>query len=366
MSHGTVVNNTTPTPGGFATVDNRGTMTISDSTISDNVGDGVTNYQATITINNSSVSNNTTSGILNLGGGILTLNNSTVSGNAYSGLLAGASTSTVLNNSTVTGNTAPGDGGGIINDGTLTIQNTVVAGNSAEATGPDCYGTGSISSSGYNLIGNTSGCSFSPGTGDLTNVDAHLGLLIGAPGSTTYHPLLPGSPAINAGNPAGCMGSLGPLATDQRGAPRVGRCDMGAYEYVTPGSPADIHALSGSPQRAGPLRAFVKPLKAVVLDGMGSPVNNIAMTFSAPTSGASGTFSNTHTVTETAATNASGIADASPFTANRTMGSYTVTARISGVITTAKFALANFAWYVSPSGNNNSRLPEFKRCLRND
>jgi hypothetical protein len=53
--------------------------------------------------------------------------------------------------------------------------------------------------------------------------------LIGSPG---YHPLLPGSPAIDAGNPAGCTDHLGNLLnSDQRGVARVGRCDIGAYEY---------------------------------------------------------------------------------------------------------------------------------------
>jgi len=48
--------------------------------------------------------------------------------------------------------------------------------------------------------------------------------------------LLPGSPAIDAGNPGSCTDNHGhPLTTDQRGAPRPdkedtsGR-DMGAYE----------------------------------------------------------------------------------------------------------------------------------------
>ena len=48
--------------------------------------------------------------------------------------------------------------------------------------------------------------------------------------------LLPGSPAIDAGNPSGCTDDQGNLLkTDQRGQPRpdkedTGGCDMGAYE----------------------------------------------------------------------------------------------------------------------------------------
>ena len=111
----------------------------------------------------------------------------------------------------------------------MVLQNTVLAENWA-SLGPDCYEghpAYTIGSAGYNLIGDIFGCVISLTTGDLTNVDPKLGQWEGSPG---YHPLLSDSPAINAGNPAGCMGSTGLLTTDQRGAPRVGRCDIGAYE----------------------------------------------------------------------------------------------------------------------------------------
>jgi hypothetical protein len=109
----------------------------------------------------------------------------------------------------------------------MTLQNTIVAGNTASGTGPDC--SGAIGSSGYNLVGDTSGCTFTQTAGDLTDVDARLFPLIDSPG---YHPLLPGSPAIDAGNPAGCKDHQGnPLGTDQRGVARMGRCDIGSYEF---------------------------------------------------------------------------------------------------------------------------------------
>jgi uncharacterized repeat protein (TIGR01451 family) len=59
------------------------------------------------------------------------------------------------------------------------------------------------------------------------SADPKLGPLQGSPG---YHPLLYDSPAINGGNPDGCIGGTGPLSTDQRGFLRFGRCDIGAYE----------------------------------------------------------------------------------------------------------------------------------------
>jgi hypothetical protein len=63
-----------------------------------------------------------------------------------------------------------------------------------------------------------------------------LGPLQNNGGPTPTMALLPGSPAIDAGNPSGCTDGLGHLLkTDQRGMPRpdkedIGGCDMGAYE----------------------------------------------------------------------------------------------------------------------------------------
>src|SRR5207302_3758754 len=99
--------------------------------------------------------------------------------------------------------------------------------------GPDVKGT--FNSQDYNLIGNTSGASFTGTTAhNITNVNALLGLLANNGGPTLTHALLPGSPAIDAGN------SL--LATEQRGQPRTvddpsvanasggNASDIGAYE----------------------------------------------------------------------------------------------------------------------------------------
>ena len=51
-------------------------------------------------------------------------------------------------------------------------------------------------------------------------------------GPTQTRALQQGSPAIDAGNPNGCTDHQGnPLTTDQRGNPRHGPCDMGAFEF---------------------------------------------------------------------------------------------------------------------------------------
>jgi hypothetical protein len=365
-----------------------GILTVSDSTISGNSasgglgGGGILNEGAVV-LHTSAVSGNTASGGYGSGGGIrnegilalhnstisgnsawfgggihnsnvLTVNNSTVSGNMILYFGGGINNGGIvtLNSSTVSGNLA-GTGGGISTDGAVTLQNTILSGNAASEAGPDCSGI--VDTSGYNLVGNTSGCTFTPGVGDLTNLSARLDELIGIPGTPGYHPLRSESPAIDAGNPTGCTDDVGsPLDTDQRGAARVGRCDIGAYEYTVPGPAVSTYAFDGTPQYAPLFFAFDTPLQAAVLDSVGTPVSSTLVTFSAPASGASGTFADSGTFTTTAVTDEGGIATAATFTTNELAGSYTVTATADGVAAPASFLLFNARWYVAPGGSDAS------------
>jgi hypothetical protein len=245
-------------------IDNQGTLTINRSTITGNhaTGGGIGNLagggiynRGELTITGSTISGNTASSGFNTGqkvqgGGIytagtLTLSNSTVSGNsttasgdvdcgsAYGGGIYSLSVTLTLSNSTLSGNYASdcdlGHGGGIFSIyGTL--QNTIVANSTS---GGNCDGLG-LTSKGYNLSGDNT-CNFS-GPGDLNNTNPLLGPLQNNGGSTQTQALLPGSPAIDAGNPNGCTDGSGHLLkTDQRGAPRpdkedTGGCDIGAFE----------------------------------------------------------------------------------------------------------------------------------------
>ncbi|NIM94974.1 MAG: DUF11 domain-containing protein [Anaerolineales bacterium] len=238
INNSTISGNTAEDAGGISN-GGEGIMTINDSIISDNVvqdnGGGISNG-GDLTINNTLITGNTANrggGIFNVG--ILSLNNSTLSGNTATtggGLLReNCSCYTAdLNNSTISGNKAV-DGGGVYDygSGSITLRNTILAGNTATNSAPDCYDT--VYSSGYNLLGDTSGCTFAPTTGDLTGLDPQLGPLQDNGGPTSTHALLYGSPALDAGNPGGCTDEEGgALPTDQRGLPRVGRCDMGAFE----------------------------------------------------------------------------------------------------------------------------------------
>jgi len=210
-------------------------------------GGGITNSLGTVTLNNSTVSNNMAfywrrggsgGGIQN--SGTVNLNNSTVANNsAVGGVASGggidnSSTSLTaailqINNSTISGNFASYQGGGIENySASATIQNSIVA----NSSGGNC--SGAITSKGYNVSSDGT-CRLS-GPGDMHNTDPLLGPLQNNGGPTQTMALLPGSPAIDAGNPSGCTDGQGHLLkTDQRGMPRpdkedIGGCDMGAYE----------------------------------------------------------------------------------------------------------------------------------------
>jgi uncharacterized GH25 family protein len=107
-------------------------------------------------------------------------------------------------------------------------------------------------------------------------------------------------------------------------------------------APAGVFATGGTPQRASVSGAFGSPLVATVVDNLGNPMSGISVTFAAPNSGASGTFSN-HATSETDITDANGHAT-SIFTANATSGGYNVTAT-SGTLAPGNFVLSN-----TPSG----------------
>ena len=195
-----------------------------------------------------------------------------------------------LTNCTISGNSAASSGGGLFNDGgTVTLGNTIVAGNTATTSGPDVFGT--FASQGNNLIGKTDGSSGWVGS-DLTGTIAQplnplLAPLGNYGGPTQTMALLPGSPAIDAGNnaliPAG-------VTTDQRGLPRIvnGTVDIGAFES----SGFTIAVTSGSGQSADISEPFANPLVVTVTaNNANEPVAGGQVTFTAPASGASASLS---------------------------------------------------------------------------
>ncbi|MBL8093188.1 MAG: CSLREA domain-containing protein [Anaerolineales bacterium] len=232
--------------------------------IEDNVGGGLYTQSSTTTAIRSSVfsgNSNSSGGAIN-NSGDLTIVNSTLSGNTadFNGgaIINGGDAS--LFNVTVAANTAglsgtAGSGGGLSTvAGTTSLQNSIVADNAnlVSANTQDC--SGSYVSGGYNLIEDVVGCTI---TGDLattlTGVSANLDALAGNGGGLPTHRLLAGSPAINGGNPAGCLDELGlVLLVDQRNALRNGVCDMGAFEFNSPGVATATATATSSPVPATP------------------------------------------------------------------------------------------------------------------
>jgi hypothetical protein len=205
------------------------------------IGGGIANL-GTLNLADAGVISNTATfggGLANLG----TLNavNSTFSGNLArqggGGLANSTSAAASLSSVTIANNIADsdrdgsGDGGGISNEisGTVALSNTLLAGNfDRGGDAPDCSGT--IVSAGHNLIGDALGCALVTGLGDVVGQAARIGPLAFNGGPTPTHALLPGSPAIDAGDSLFCP------AADQRGVarPQGAACDIGAYEYRPP------------------------------------------------------------------------------------------------------------------------------------
>ena len=109
---------------------------------------------------------------------------------------------------------------------------------------------------------------------------------------------------------------------------------------VYAGDPATVSVKAGSPQSATVGTGFAV-LEAIVMDAYGNPVSGVTVTFTAPTSGATGAFAGASSAT--AVTDANGVATAPVFTAGTQAGGYTVTAGVAGVTTPASFSLTNNA-----------------------
>ena len=104
---------------------------------------------------------------------------------------------------------------------------------------------------------------------------------------------------------------------------------------INTSTPTGIVATAGTSQSTTVNTAFTTALQVTVSSG-GNPVNGATVTFTAPGSGASGSFSTG--TTATAKTNASGVATAPALTANTQSGAYSVTASVAGVATPASFS----------------------------
>jgi CSLREA domain-containing protein len=260
---GSIVSNNSNNDGAGGGISSAGALTIDASTVSGNAARGVfaagggidlLDVSGPVVIRNSTFTNNTA----RIGGGIharanrIDVINSTFSGNGTTedggGLYVAAGATglynvTIAYNRTNTGlsTRSTAEGAGIYREtgATLYFANSLIAGNSKlvpngdakPISDPDqCAGT--LSSLGNNLLSD-----IEPGhctiTGPYNVAALTLGTLQNNGGPTKTHALPAGSPAIDAGNVAGCVdGDGAAISTDQRGFPRPfgSRCDVGAFE----------------------------------------------------------------------------------------------------------------------------------------
>jgi CSLREA domain-containing protein len=269
-----------------------GTLTINTSTIRNNTtgnglssgcGGGISISGGTVAINRSTINNNTTSNGLDgsivfpgaMGGfgaglcmttGTVTVSNSTFSrnttgnggnGSGVAGMPGGdgggisaSAGNLTLNNVTISENAtgsggtgtpagAGGSGGGISRAvAIVNLRNTVIANNTVAAGGanPDC--SGALTSQGFNILKNGTGCTgLTEGSNnDRVGVDPMLDAagLADNGGPTQTITLLTGSPAIDTGDNALCetvdqRGQARPTDGDRNG---TATCDRGALEIT--------------------------------------------------------------------------------------------------------------------------------------
>jgi len=160
--------------------------------------------------------------------------------------------------------------------------------------------------------------------GNLATSDSSLVTATLAGGSSTYQA-------------SGGVATFSNAFVDTAGGYTLGATDgsLSASTSLTvvAGTPSQVDPAAGTPQSSTVGRPYSTNLAVLVTDAYGNPVSGVSVTFAAPPSGATGTFTGSATVT----TGSNGVATAPAFTANTTTGSFTITAF------SAAFQLTNVA-----------------------
>src|SRR5438067_2072693 len=257
-------------------------LTISNGSVLNTFGGGIYNFESALTVISCALAGNSALGQQGQGGGIfsngggaggaasLTIINSTFSGNAATtgGAIENNGSSGIANltisNSTLSGNSASFVGGGVDDHtasgtATVTITNSTLSENTSSnismfkggmldigntvlkaavsGVNLDIGKLATVTSHGYNVCSDNGG-GFLNGPGDQINTDPMLGPLQDNGGPTFTHALLPGSPAINTGDP----NFTPPPFFDQRGPVfwrvRNDRIDSGSFEVQVGTTPS--------------------------------------------------------------------------------------------------------------------------------
>jgi len=233
---------------------NNGNLTMSGCTVSDNItgspsaswggyGGGISN-SSSLSLLNCTISGNQSHGN---GGGL------------YNSGCSELNSVTLVNNAT-RGGRGEKNGGGIYNGGIVYLKNSIIANNKVayNGLGKDCFGNFDWVQ--CCLIKDIGQCVFSGfKQGNILGKDPMIGTLMNNGGFTKTHALLPGSPAIDAGD---CCG----LETDQRGFPRP--IDIGQYINLFDGADIGAYETSRNCTISG----------KVIYTGYGLP--GVALTFS--------------------------------------------------------------------------------------
>jgi CSLREA domain-containing protein len=258
-------------------ITNRGTLTVINGTLADNLGSGITNLNGAIALITSTVLSNASYGIFNDSYGTASLNASTIANSGASGIFNSGAMN--ISSSTLMGNGGDTGGGGILNEGTLTVTNSTLSGNIGNGVtnsgvmslfastvasnaalgigdfnnstnppisftltsvntivagnGTDCFArTPTLVRTISSLI-QTQDIAFSCGAtngvnGNIVGADPQLGSLTNNGGPTLTHLPQVGSPAIDTGDSSACP------ATDQRDQlrPQGLNCDIGSVEVL--------------------------------------------------------------------------------------------------------------------------------------
>jgi hypothetical protein len=156
---------------------------------------------------------------------------------------------------------------------------------------------------------------------------AALALIVVAGSGTALGGTLEGAPALASGANAGSAGETGTSGCSSSTAPN------------------QMTLVAGTPQTTALGTAFATGLQVALSNSDGCPVTSAAagipVTFSAPSSGASGVFSGSGSTSVTVGADVAGSVAAPPFTANAAAGSYNVTA--SSQYGSVSFSLTNTA-----------------------
>jgi predicted outer membrane repeat protein len=350
--------------GGVYTQGSKTTLAVFNSTFDSNIAKDASSHGGGLSIAATealptTVAGSTFSGnsAADYGGGIssagpLTVTNSTISGNSAvstgGGMDVRSNATTTVINSTVSDNSASSNGGGgiYLNTGNLNLNNSLVANSTS---GGDCHRASGTINAQNSLIEGELTCVNGTNTNNLTG-DPLLGALADNGGSTLTMALLPGSPAIDAGDDSLCADAATVNDLDQRGVvrPQGSHCDIGAFESRG----FTLAKSSGDNQSTVINTAFSAPLVVTVTSAYSEPTNGGSVAFVGPLSGAG-----IVPITTTTATIAGGLATAN-VTANGTGGAYPVSVSANGASPSQTFNLTNTYLITPTAGAHGTITPD--------